>query len=92
MRRITITLSDSLYEQVAREAAKRGQDSAADYIGALVRSAIGLDAADFTRCDDERFLLDPGGGLALAEDYDDQDLKEETRPWRRGRSGRRTGR
>jgi hypothetical protein len=35
---------------------------------------------DFTPCEDERYLLDPGGGLALAEDLE---LDEETPSWRR---------
>tara|TARA_R110002124_G_scaffold183401_4_gene350831 strand:- start:56815 stop:57093 length:279 start_codon:yes stop_codon:yes gene_type:complete len=92
MKTITITVSDQLYEGARREARERGHQSAEDYLVAALKTALQCEAQDFTACEDKRFLLDPGGGLALAEDFDDQDLKEETRPWRRGKSGRRTGR
>ena len=78
MKTITITVSDQLYEGARREARERGHQSAEDYLVAALKTALQCEAQD--------------GGLALAEDFDDQDLKEETRPWRRGKSGRRTGR
>jgi len=36
----------------------------------------------FTPCEDERYLLDPGGGLALREDHEDDG---EDVSWRRAR-------
>lgn len=40
-------------------------------------------ADGFTPCEDERYLLDPGGGLALKEDHEDEGEDES---WRRARN------
>lgn len=77
MKRVTLKVPDRLHALAERRARLQGYSSTEAWLGAVLTVTLDSDDWDFTRCEDDRFLLDPGGGLALAEDREDDAFEDD---------------
>ncbi len=83
MKTVTLKIPQELLDQAALVAWKYRHPGTESFLSHLLAEVLRErlaeiadkwrvpDERDFTACEDQRFLLDPGGGLALKDDLDD---------------------
>ena len=65
---VTLNFSQLDFDIMAAEARSQNYSGVETWLTDLLESCLEPRRPEFTACEDERYVLDPGGGVILSED------------------------